>query len=393
VAAPRTIAMTSGVSVLLVSTATRAYGTARAPRSLAKAGFDVTLLTPPNSLAETSRFVRRIAYLPPDATTMQWVHALAATVKGASPLLVIPCDDLAFRLLAMLVVAPPAQLQPALQQALAQLITRSLGDPAHYLASVDRTRVSTAAAAAGVPVPAHALVTTRDEAQAFAATHGYPIVVKRPHVTAGNGVRRVRNGDELSQAMAALPAPDAADSEPDAAGRIVVQQHVDGDIRYQNVAAWQGRMLAGYAADRLQGRGGRASSGTVVRHRHDADLRDHSQRLVEAFGISGFFASEYVIERATGRAYLLEIYRRIGPGTHYGSVMNVDLCAALHAALHDAPSPTRAGLEPGEERVCVQFPGEWLRDPASRWLRQSPVDVPWDDPELLEAMLALRNEA
>ena len=384
--------MTTGVSILLVSTATRWYGTARAPRALAKAGFDVTLLTPRNSLAEASRFVRRLAYLPPDATTMQWVHALAATVKAASPILVMPCDDLSFRLLAMLVVAPPPQLQPALQEALAQLIRRSLGDPAHYLASVDKTRVSTAAAEAGVPVPAHAVVETRDEAERFAAAHGYPLVVMRPHTTAGNGVRTARNGDELIHAIATLTARDGADIEPDAARRVVVQKHVDGHICYQNVAAWQGRMLAGYAGDRLQAHDGPASPGTVVRYRHDADLREHSERLVAAFGMSGIFTSEYLIERDTGRAYLLEINRRISPGTHYGSVMNVDLCAALFAALHDAPSPTRAALDPGEERVFVQFPGEWLRDPASRWLRKYPVDVPWDDPELLEAMLALRNE-
>lgn len=385
--------MTAGVSVLLASTATRWYGTARAPRALAKAGFDVTLLTPRNSLAEASRFVRRLAYLPPDATTMQWVHALAATVRAASPVLVMPCDDLSFRLLAMLVVAPPPQLQPALQQALADVIRRSLGDPAHYLASVDKTRVSTAAAEAGVPVPAHVVAATRDDAERFAATHGYPLVVKRPHTTAGNGVRTVRNGDELIHAIVTLTAPDAADIEPDASRRVVVQKHVDGHICYQNVAAWQGRMLAGYAGDRLQAHDGPASPGTVVRYRHDADLRDHSERLVAAFGMSGIFTSEYLIERDTGRAYLLEINRRTSPGTHYGSVMNVDLCAALHAALHEAPSPTRAGLDPGEERVFVQFPGEWLRDPASRWLRKYPVDVPWDDPELLEAMLALRNEA
>src|SRR6185312_1616288 len=107
---------------------------------------------------------------------------------------------------------------------------------------------------------------------------------------------------------------------------------------------------------------------------------------------TGLFTSEYLIERGTENPYLLEINRRFSPATHYGGVMNVDLCAALSAALRNAPSPTRAGLDAGEERVFVQFPGEWLRDPTSRWLRQYPVDVPWDDPELLEAMLALRRE-
>ena len=108
-------AMTAAaIPALLVSTVTRWYGTARAPRALARAGFEVTLLTPRNSLAEASRYVSRIAYLPDDATPMQWIHALAATVKAASPAQVIPCDDMSFRLLAMLVNSPPPQLQPML---------------------------------------------------------------------------------------------------------------------------------------------------------------------------------------------------------------------------------------------------------------------------------------
>ena len=37
------------------------------------------------------------------------------------------------------------------------------------------------------------------------------------------------------------------------------------------------------------------------------------------------------------------------------------------------------------------FPQEWLRDPASAFLRDYPVDIPWDDPELFEAMIAMRK--
>jgi len=69
-----------GTSVLLVSTATRWYGTARIPRTLARAGFDVSLLTPRDSLAEKSRFIARIGYLPDEATPKQWVEALGEDV-------------------------------------------------------------------------------------------------------------------------------------------------------------------------------------------------------------------------------------------------------------------------------------------------------------------------
>lgn len=384
--------MTAAVPVLLVSTATRWYGTARTPRALTQAGFEVTLLTPRNSLAESSRFVARVAYLPDQTTPLDWIHAVAATVRAVSPAQVMPCDDVSFRLLAMLVLSPPPQLQPSLRAELGSLIRASLGDPAHYRISVDKTLLSGAAARAGVRVPAHAVVATRDEAIAFAAVHGYPVVLKRPYTTAGDGVRIVADEAEVAAAVIALTAPKLDDLEPDASRRMLIQKHIDGRICYQNVAAWQGRMLAGYAGDRLQAHGGPMAPGTVVRFYDAPELRDFSGRLVRAFGITGLFTSEYVVDQATGLPYLLEINRRISPATHYGAVMNVDLCAALHAAMHDVPLATRGGLDAGEERVFVQFPAEWLRDPGSRWLRQYPVDIPWDDPELLEAMLGLRRE-
>ena len=379
------------VPVLLVSTATRWYGTARTPRALAKAGFDVTLLTPRNSLAERSRFVARVAYLANDATPIDWIHAVAATVRAVSPVQVMPCDDVSFRLLAMLVLSPPPQLQPNLQAELAKLVRASLGDPAHYRTSIDKTMMAPAAARAGVRVPAQSVVTSTGEALAFARECPYPLVVKRPLATAGDDARIVANEAELVEAVNARTAPEKEDLEPDSSGRAVVQQHIDGHLCYQNVAAWQGRMLAGFAGDRLQSHDAIAA-GTVVRYRHAPALGETSQRFVQAFGMSGLFTSEYMIERDSGLAYLIEINRRISPATHYGAVLNVDLCAALYAAINGTESRTRPSLDAGEERVFVHFPGEWLRDPKSRWLREYAVDVPWDDPGLLDAMLALRRE-
>ena len=47
--------MAANLPVLLVSTAARWYGAERMPRALAKAGFEVTLLTPRRSLARSVR--------------------------------------------------------------------------------------------------------------------------------------------------------------------------------------------------------------------------------------------------------------------------------------------------------------------------------------------------
>ena len=215
--------MAAATPVLLVSTATRWYGTARTPRALAKAGFEVTLLTPRNSLAESSRFVTRVAYLPDQATPLDWIHAVAATVRAVSPRQVMPCDDVSFRLLAMLALSPPPQMQPRLQAELAELVRASLGDPAHYAASVDKTLIYAAAGRAGVRVPEHAVISSVDEAMRFADRHGFPLVIKRPYTTAGDGVRIVENAAALGDAVTSLSAPKMDDLEPDASRRLVVQ--------------------------------------------------------------------------------------------------------------------------------------------------------------------------
>ncbi|HVN34702.1 MAG TPA: hypothetical protein VMU96_05530 [Casimicrobiaceae bacterium] len=380
-----------GISVLLVATATRGFGTARMPRAFARAGFDVTLLAPKGSLAEKSRFVRRIGQLPDNATPKDWIYALAATVKATVPRVVIPCDDMSLRLLDLLVQSPPEDMASEIRLQLAALIRESLGDPKYYGTSIETTLLPRAAQALGVRVPEHAVVADFAAADAFAAAHGYAVVLKRNYSTAGEGVAIVGDRDALQRAFADLATAGAALDRPGASAWLV-QRQVRGRICYENVAAWQGRRLAGFAVDRLVAHGDVKSPAAVIRWFHSPDLRDISERLVTGFGMSGLFATECVIDERTGHANLIEINRRLTPGMHIGQRINVDLSAALHAALTGTPSPSRTDPAPGEEGIGVHFPQEWLRDPESSFLRDYPVDVPWDDPELFEAMVAMRNQ-
>jgi len=322
---------------------------------------------------------------------MQWLQAFATMVRATSPRLVVPCDDTAFRLLQMVVLEPPEELRPDVQLQLAVLIKDSLGDPAHYRASVEKTALPAAAAALGVRVPAHAVIDDLAGAQAFAATHGYPLVLKRDHSTAGDGVEIVDRGDKLVPAFAALA---GAEGQTRAAGtliRLLAQVQIPGTIHYENTLAWRGARIGGFAVERLQFEQVKGPA-TVIRCYHSAQIRDFSSRLVRGFGMTGLFATEYIIHRDTGDAYLLEINRRLTPGMHVGSRVNVDLCALLYAAAQGSPLTTRSDPDPGDEWVNVHFPQEWLRDPTSRFLRDYPVDVPWEDSGLVEAMLAMRDE-
>jgi hypothetical protein len=372
------------IPALLIARAGRRFSTARMPCALAKAGFAPSLLAPRGSLAEHSALLSKVGHLPDSNDLAQWVFAFAAIVKATSPRLVVACDNPALRFLQMLVLRPPEGLNPALQSQLASLIRDSLGDPAHYRDNLDETLLPAAAEALSVPVPSYAIATEANEAQAFAGRNDFPVVLK---------------GDEPSRALGQVVCADAAqlsrsfdEFKRAGAASVLVQAYVAGSVKVYPAVAWNGALLVGYAQTRLVAEAESAGVPAVNRCYASSELRALAVKLAAGFGINGFFAPEFVEDARSGRTYLLGINRRIVGGAHRGAAMKADHWAALHAAIEGARSSTRSDLDAGEEHVAADFPQEWLRDPQSRWLRDYPVDVPWDDPKLVEAMLALASE-
>jgi predicted ATP-grasp superfamily ATP-dependent carboligase len=378
--------------ILLVSTASRWLGTARMPRSLARAGFEVSLLAPRGSLALHSRFVARSSVLRDESTPMQWLLSLVGMITEVGPRLVVPCDEVAIRLLFELVRNPPRHLGGNGGTRAMQLVRESLGDPAHYETSIDKTMLPSAAAALGIPVPAYALAETVDEAVERADALGFPVVLKRRYGFAGQGVRILQHRDELRQAADVLLQPTQLDLGVRRAPTLLVQGFVDGPMLAQTMVAWEGVPLAGFARRRevafTPGKGASA----VVRVCKVPSIRDFTERLSRALGMSGFFSVQYIEPVDGSPPVLLEINRRIVTFMHTDEYAGVDLCGALYQRLAGMPQTVPLDMPDATDRILVSFPREWLRDPDSAWLRDYPSDIPWDDPGVLEAMIALRNE-
>ena len=378
-------------SVLLVSTGTMWIGTARFPRALARAGCDVALLGPRGSLAEKSRYVHKLGHVPDESTAAQWVFAFAAMVKAVAPAIVLPCDDMAFRLLCTLHSDPPPGMQPALHAQLSQLIVDSLGDPGYYLTSVDKVLLPPAAAALGVRVPPFTVIGNAGEADGFIARHGYPLIVKRSFSTAGEGVAICNDRAALEAACAAFFAPSPEAPPVARAPQLMLQAAIAGPRMFHCTFAWRGEVRVGWSAEVLVAHTPPKGTAAVSRQFHLPAMREEVARLARGFGMNGIFGFEFMVDKSTGLPYLLEINRRVSPGFHRGADFDVDLAAGLVAAIEGRPSSSRARLDDGEEYFAVNFPQEWLRDPESQYLRQHPVDVPWDDPDLIEAFLAMRH--
>jgi hypothetical protein len=375
--------------LLMVSTASQWLGPARMARALAKADFDVALLAPADSLAAKSKYIAKQRVLAGNAIPMEWLQSLTAAIDDIAPCLLVPCDEMAIRLLFALVLEPPRDLPSAVRLRLEALIRSSLGDPTHYQTSIDKILLPPAAEALGVRVPPYALADGIDEAVACADALGYPAVLKRRFGFAGEGVAIVTDADDLLRHGESLLSPDQLDLGQRLPRQLLVQSFIRGAYHSQALVAWQGKPLAQFAWERQVATLACKGQTSVLRFIDSPESHSHAETLCNAFGISGFFNVQFVLDE-TERPYLLEINRRIVTHMHMGDRVGADLAVAMARQLRGLPpAPRVAPPQPG--RSVAIFPREWLRDPLSPWLHRCAADVPWDDVAILKAMLAMRH--
>jgi len=379
-------------NVLLAATASRWFGTARMPRSFARAGFAVSLLAPRESLAFRSRFVAHPGVVHDASTPLQWMLSLAAMAREVAPGLIVPCDEVALRLLFDLVHGSPPQLRDDAGSKLRECVRRSLGAPEHYETSIDKTALPEAAQALGIPVAPYRIARSLGEAAVHAARLGYPIVVKRRFGFGSQGVAVVHDRDALAASARALLQPMQIDLGLPVEPRLLVQSYVEGRTCSQTMVAWEGMPLAGFAREREVAYAAGKGASSVMRLRRNPAARESTERLCRALGISGFLCAEFIVPAAGGPPLLLEINRRLESMTHIGEFAGVDLCGALFQRIAGMRQTVPGDMAVADAGTIASFPREWLRDPDSEWLRDRPCDVPWDDPALFEAMVASRND-
>jgi Carbamoyl-phosphate synthase L chain, ATP binding domain len=371
---------------LIVATETDWISTAHMPSALRAAQFEVAVVAPRGALVFSSDHIAIACPLPESCTSHDWINVVAQTAVRAAASLILPADDMSFRLLASFAlrieafVAKNGKAPSVGAQSFAELIQRSLGDSRYYLDSVDKLALPGLAAKLNVRMPRSAVAESLPSAQRSAKEFGYPVMVKRGFGAGGRGVRSVSNEAELYAVVAPwlVPAQDALGALRTA---VLIQERVTGISVYYAVAAWRGELLGGWAGHKLEEHP-KGGPGTVSRgHRNDA-ARTASKRIVEGLGMSGVFGIEFIVSELDGSAVLIEINRRTTPGSSRGRAVNVDLLGALSAAMDGREFGGRRDLDEGEEHIRCFFPQEYLRDPDSAYLRRYPSEIPWDDPSL-----------
>jgi len=160
-----------------------------------------------------------------------------------------------------------------------------------------------------------------------------------------------------------------------------------GAVYTHHVAAFDGRVLASATAEHVVVDDRAPRHPTVLRFCAHDGVATLAAREVEALRARGCLSLDIAVD-ADGTARLAAVDRHVTASMHVPAWLGVDLAAAWLAALDGRDYEGAVALPASTSRVSVAFPQEWNRDRSSAWLRQQRVDVPWDDPDLLDAILA-----
>ena len=111
-------------------------------------------------------------------------------------------------------------------------------------------------------------------------------------------------------------------------------------------------------------------------------MSDTAARLVKRLGLSGMWGFDFMLDAASGAAWLIEINPRATPICHLALGIGCDLPAAICSQLTGFPVASVG--RPVNAEVIALFPGEWRRDAASQVLHSAYHDIPWEEPGLLQ---------
>ncbi len=322
------------------------------------------------------------------------LESLEAAFDQTSCDLVIPCDEEAVRHLHEL---HRTSANPRTRA----LIQRSIGDPEHYDVTEARHKLLTMAHEEGVHTPASQLISSVADLSIWHATVPFPWVLKADGSCAGQGVRIVASLDEAEAVFEELNRPVSGrlalnklliDREPFWLNRwragtrptISVQSYVDGRPANCSVACWEGEVLAGICVEVVvaESRTGPSTTGRVV---HNAEMLEAARLVVRRLGLSGLIGFDFMIDAATGTAYLIEMNPRNTPICHINLGSGRDLVEALTAKISSRAIRARPAVTTND--IIVFFPDAWKCDPESQFLLTAYHDVPWEEPALVLELL------
>lgn len=384
---------------VLVATTSRWFPTARLAVALANVGCTVEVVCPPNHPITKTSVVRRAFIYRGLAPLRSLEHAITAT----NPAFLVSGDDLATWHLHCLYFAKQLLGNPG--AAICSLIERSLGSPQHYRVVDDRGAFMQLSKEEDLRIPRTVTISNSAELNPCVAQVGFPAVLKANGTSGGSGVRVVQNSEEAARAVRLLEAPPLLARAAKRAifdrdrtlvwpalqrkrSKVTAQSFIRGREATSALACWKGKVLASLHFEVLQ-KSHASGHATVLRRIEHPEMAAAAEKMVRRLELSGLHGFDFMLEADSRAAYLIEINPRATQVGHLSFGPGHDLPSALVSAATNLP--LSAAPKISENDTIALFPQEWLRDPASPFLRSGYHDVPWEEPELLRACIRKRG--
>jgi hypothetical protein len=279
------------------------------------------------------------------------------------------------------------------------LIRASLGAPSSFAVARKKSAFTAFALDEGLDAPGTIGIADLHRLQQRLRRRRYPQVLKLDGGFGGLDVRIVRTAEEAERAFLELegftgwpstikraakhlslePVRDRID---EGRRRITMQDYVAGRPANRAVLCWQGEVLAGLSVEALQTNDATGPA-TVVRVLEHRGMERVAAHVARRLGLSGFVGFDFVIEAGTGRAMVIEMNARPTQTCHFCLGAESDMVGALFATLAGTGRAEAGRRQAGE--VFALFPQEIWRDPDSAHLSQAVHDVPWDQPQFVQA--------
>jgi biotin carboxylase len=384
---------------VLIAATGRWFTTARLAMALTKAGCTVMAVCPLHHPLATTRAAEQIHTY----NGLVPLRALENAIAATSPDLILPCDDLATQHLHQLY--QKGQSLGKAGKPICALIERSLGAPKCLPLVYARAEFMDLAATEGIRVPKTNVVANTQELEKCIGRMGLPMVLKANGTSGGLGIRVVHSIEEAERAFRVLHAPpllaralkravldrDHTLLWPSLLRRrrvVNAQAFVAGREATSAIACWKGAVLASLHFEVLS-KATAAGHATVLRLIENGEMSIATQKIARSLNLSGVHGFDFMLEAGTGSTYLIEMNPRATQVGHLTLGPGRDLPAALHAAISGDPVQSTPKLT--ENDTIALFPQEWIRDPRSSFLQSGYHDVPWDEPELVQACIRTRQ--
>lgn len=353
--------------------------------ALLRQGFTVAAICPPG---HPLRFINGIHRIYP-YSCINSIGSLRSAITNCAPDIIIPCDD-----------GVVWQLHELYQKAsdLRPLIEDSLGPASSYEIIASRSDLLATAAELGIRIPATRELLSREDLAAWNSSSG---VLKIDGSWGGTGVEIVSSRDEMYDAYDRLTQPKSAslswkrlliNRDPLALWslksvkkpRTTIQEFIQGRPANTMFVAWRGEIIGLVSVEVLNSQGATGSA-TVIQIIQNDEIKEAAKKIAKRLGLHGFHGLDFILERETNHAYLLELNPRCTQLGHLKMPGQGDLAGILAGKFMD--EKLRPTTEPIKGEIVALFPQAFLLNHKNPYLTTGHHDVPWEEPTLIRELL------